>query len=178
MILKVIDPSRGVYWEAVCFGRPDGLRKTITILLFGIWLIGFSSCARNSDNCCAIIDVDVQIHYQTQSGENLLNSSDEYDESKIKIYYKNGEDFEYIFKGNLDYPNMHYVHEDGNGSLILTIFPSNYYEGNQSTTLIELNENVTDTLVCEFELDSNREICKQAWFNGIEVNNRFIEVKK
>ncbi len=154
------------------------LAKQIVIAFIGIVLIGFSSCEKNSDDCCTIIDVDVRIHYQTQAGENLINSSAEFDESKIKIYYKNGNEFEYIFKGNLDYPNMHYVEEDSNGKMILSIFPSNYYEGNLSTTLIELNDNVTDTLVCEFELDGNKEICKQAWLNGIEMNNRFLEIKK
>ena len=92
--------------------------------------------------------------------------------------YKNGNEFEYVFNGNLNYPNMHYVEEDSNGNLILSIFPSNYYEVNLSTTLIELNDNVIDTLVCEFELDGNKEICKQAWLNGMEMNNRFLEIKK
>ncbi len=73
---------------------------------------------------------------------------------------------------------MHRIDEDENGNLILTVFPSNYYESNQSTTLIELNQNVVDTLVCEFELGSNREICKRAWLNGIEMVNRFIEIEK
>ena len=108
----------------------------------------------------------------------MINSDDDFNESNIKIYYKNEDEFEYIFKGNLDYPNMHYVNEDENGNLILTVFPSNYYEGNLSTTLIELNPNMVDTLVCEFELGSNREICKRAWINSIEMNNRYIEIKK
>lgn len=52
------------------------------------------------------------------------------------------------------------------------------YEGNQSTTLIALNPETVDTLVCEFGLGSNREICKKAWLNGVEMNNRYLEVKK
>ena len=150
---------------------------SVAIVLNGILIIGVSSCGEKTD-CCTIIDVDVQIHYQTQSGENLINSDDDFNESNIKIYYKNEDEFEYIFKGNLDYPNMHYVNEDENGNLILTVFPSNYYEGNLSTTLIEQNPNMVDTLVCEFELGSNREICKRAWINSIEMNNRYIEIKK
>ena len=156
----------------------NNLTFYILIVLLEILIIGLSSCAKDSDDCCTIIDVDVHVHYQTQAGENLINSSPEFDESNIKIFYKNGNEFEYIFKGNLDYPNMHHVRTNNNGNLILTIFPSNYYEGNLSTTLIELNDNVTDTLVCEFELDGNNEICTQAWHNGIEMSNRFLEVKK
>ena len=67
---------------------------------------------------------------------------------------------------------------DENGNLILTVYPSNYYDGNQSTTLIELNSEISDTLVCEFELTSNSTICKTAWLNGVEMKNRFIKVKK
>lgn len=151
--------------------------KSIASILFGLFLIVISSCNKKTD-CCAIIDVDVQIHYKNALGESLINSVDDFNESNIKVYYKNGNEFEYIFQGNLDYPNMHRVGEDENGNVILTVFPSNFYEGNQSTTLIELNENVSDTLVCEFDLEGSREVCTGAWLNGIEMNNRYIEVEK
>jgi len=153
------------------------LIKPIVIALAGILISGMLSCDKKSD-CCTIVDVDVQIHYQNQSGENLINSVDDFNESNIKVYYKNEDEFEYIFNGNLDYPNMHFVYEDENGNIILTVFPSNYYEGNLSTTLVELNQNTVDTLVCEFELGNNKEICKKAWINGIEMDNRYIEIKK
>ncbi|MFK7978948.1 MAG: hypothetical protein AB8G86_03110 [Saprospiraceae bacterium] len=147
------------------------------ILIFGILILGISSCDNKTD-CCTIIDVDVQILYKNQLGENLINSDANFSESNIKVYYKNGNEFEYIYDGNLDSPNMYRMDEDANQNLILTIFPSNYYVGDQSTTLIELNPNVVDTLVCEFELDNNREICKRAWLNGVEFDNRFIEIEK
>lgn len=151
--------------------------KTLALLMVGIIMIGMSGCGGNED-CCTIIDVDVRIHYQTQAGDNLINSVDDFKESNIKVYYMKGEEFEYVNSGNLDFPNMHRIDEDGNGNLILTVFPSNYYEDNQSTTLIELNPNVVDTLVGEFELGSNKEILKRAWLNGVEMTNRFIEVMK
>jgi len=153
------------------------LKIVIVFLLNGILFIGMSSCEKK-DDCCPIVDVDVQIYYKNESGDNLINSVYEYQESNIKIYYKNGDAFEYVYNANLDYPNMHHVDTNGNGNLLLTVYPSNYYEGNQSTTLIELNSNVRDTLVCEFELDSNREICKRAWLNGVEMSNRYIEIEK
>jgi hypothetical protein len=146
-------------------------------LLTGILITGILSCEQG-DDCCAMVDVNVNIHYQTQSGENLINSVDEFNATNIKIYYKNEEAFEYVYNGDLDYPNMHYVREDENGHLILTVFPSNYYEGNFSTTLIELNPYTVDTLRCEFDLENNSEICKQAWINGMAMTNRFIEIKK
>jgi len=153
------------------------LKIGMAFLLNGILLVGMSGCEKKGD-CCAIVDVDVQIYYKNESGDNLINSVYEYQESNIKIYYKNGDAFEYVYNANLDYPNMHHVDTNGNGNLLLTVYPSNYYEGNQSTTLIELNSNVRDTLVCEFELGSNREICKRAWLNGVEMSNRYIEIEK
>ena len=153
------------------------LSKSISILLLGILIIGNVGCDKQTD-CCTIIDVDVQILYKNELGQNLINSTSGFEESNIKVYYKNGNEFEYVYNGNLDSPNMHRIDEDEKGNLIMTIFPSNYYKGNQSTTLIELNQNEVDTLICEFELGSNREICKKAWLNGIEMVNRFIEIKK
>ena len=153
------------------------LSKLVSILLTGILIVGIVGCDKKTD-CCTIIDTDVQILYKNELGENLINNDANFEASNIKVYYKNGNEFEYIYRGNLDSPNMYRIDEDGSGNLILTIYPSNYYEGNQSTTLIELNPNVVDTLIGEFELESNREICKKAWLNGMEMTNRYIEIKK
>ena len=136
-------------------------RKIPNLLLIGSFILLFISCD-NHENCCTIVDVVVGIHYKNKMGNNLINSTPEFDDSKIKIYYKNKEKFEYINRGNLDNSKMYTLHEDETKNLILTVFPSDYYEGNQSTTLIELNPNVVDTLVCEFDLQSNRTFCKHA----------------
>jgi len=152
-------------------------RCAIPIIFIGILLPGISGCAKNTD-CCVIIDVDVRIHYRNILGENLINSSAEFDSSKIRIYFKDGNEFKYIYRAMLDAPNMHRLYTDENGNKILTVYPSDIFEGIFSTTLIELNPNVVDTLVCEFELANNRQICKNAWLNGIEMEDRFIEVIK
>lgn len=149
--------------------------KFVSILLTGILVL--VSCDKEID-CCTIIDTSVQILYKNESGENLINSNADFEESNIKVYYKNGSEFEYMYNGNLDAPNMHRIDEDENGNLILTVYPSYFYDGNHSTTLIELNQNVIDTLECEFELGSNKEICTKAWLNGVEMEGRFIEVER
>jgi len=152
-------------------------KKTLNLLLLGLFILSFISCD-NHENCCTIVDVDVSFHYRDKMGNNLINSNSEFDASKIKIYYKNKEKFEYINRVNLDNSKMYSLHEDETKNLILTVFPSDYYEGKQSTTLIELNPNVVDTLLCEFDLQSNRTVCKRAWLNGQEMQNRYIEVQK
>ena len=153
------------------------INKTLNLLVLGLFVLSFISCD-NNENCCTIVDVDVSFHYRDKMGNNLINRTLEFDASKIKIYYKNKDKFEYINRGNLDNSQMYTLHEDETKNLILTVYPSDFYEGNQSTTLIELNPNVVDTLRCEFDLQSNRTVCKRAWRNGLEIQNRYIEVEK
>lgn len=153
------------------------IQAGFSIILFAIFFAVTSGCENKTD-CCVIIDVDVQILYRNMQGENLINSSAEFDSSNIRIYFKDGNEFKYVYRANLDAPNMHRLYTDENGNKILTVYPSDLYEDNRSTTLIELNPNVKDTLECEFELESNRQICKKAWLNGVEMENRFIEIIK
>ncbi|MBK7243778.1 MAG: hypothetical protein IPH98_07950 [Saprospiraceae bacterium] len=53
-----------------------------------------------------------------------------------------------------------------------------FLKENRSTTLIALNKAIVDTLVCEFDFNNNNTILKQAWLNGVEIKNRYIEVTK
>lgn len=155
------------------------MKSNVKKCLWGLFLLAVSSsgCDPKTD-CCTNIDTDVRIHYVTSAGANLINSTADFKEENIKVYYKNGEAYEYIYHGNLDYPNMHYVYENEKHDRILTVFPSNYYENNYSTTLIKLNEQTVDTLFCAFELSGNSEVCTNAWLNGVQMEGRFIEVMK
>ena len=153
------------------------LKTILQCLLLMICAAMITSCT-DTEECCEVIDVAVNIHYKNSQGQNLINSVDSLDESKIRIYYKNGENYDYINHSNLDAPNMHSVYENSEGELILKVFASYYYEGNFSTTLIELDPNIVDTLVCEFQLTDNLEIVTNAWLNGVESKNAFFEVVK
>lgn len=147
-------------------------------LMFTLFLTLFSSACKDQDDCCVIIETAVQISYVNDQGENLLNSSTEFDESKIRIYYKKEDSFEYAYDGNLDAPNMYSIYYDQDSMQLLKVFPSNHYDGNFSTTLIEFNETTVDTLYCEFELGDSKEICIGAWLNGVEMPDRFLTVVK
>ncbi|MFZ1703955.1 MAG: hypothetical protein WAT79_06385 [Saprospiraceae bacterium] len=60
----------------------------------------------------------------------------------------------------------------------MIVSPSHFFDSIQSTTLIELNPNVIDTLVCEFDLiDINKYISK-AWLNGKPINHGYEVVVK
>ena len=155
----------------------NNLKNITSALIFGMLLLSITACKKTND-CCVNIDTDVQILYKNQIGENLLNSTAEFNESNIKIYYKNGDEFQYMVNGSLSSPRMFKIYPDEEDNLILTIFTSNFYDGNKSTTLIELNRNVVDTLVCEYDLASNREVVTNAWLNGVQMDNKFIEIQK
>lgn len=134
-------------------------------------------CCNKKSDCYTLIDVDLRIFYQDSSGHSLINSNPFFQASNIQIYFKNGDQFEYAFDSNLDNPNHFYV-ETIQSKEILRLFPSNFYKENRSTTLIALNKAIVDTLVCEFDFNNNNTILKQAWLNGVEIKNRYIEVKK
>ena len=147
--------------------------QTKTIAFFFLASILWSC---NSNDCCIIIDNNIQLHYKNEVGENLINSSPVFNESEIKIYYKNGMDYNFAFNSNLDNPNMYSVYLNHDGKLLLSVFLSNIYEGTQSTTVIEINESISDTVVAEFNLQNGQEIFSKLWFNGIESDDRLIEV--
>lgn len=144
---------------------------------FFFLLLFFASC-NSDDDCCANIDVAINIHYTQPDGSELLNSSDDYLAENIKIYYKNGDEFEYIYKGNLDAPNMHKVIENDDSTFTVKVFLSDYFTDNFSTTLIELNEMTKDTIVGEFNLEGSNQVCINAWYNGVEDVERFFEIVK
>ncbi|MDF1694799.1 MAG: hypothetical protein P1U56_03170 [Saprospiraceae bacterium] len=147
------------------------LRALLCCIAIGI--MGYS-CSDNS--CCTSIDVTVGIRYQNSDGEFVINNSDEYNESSIKLYYKNGDEFEYFYNGNLTYSKGYRIDTASDSSQVLTIFPSYYYEESQSTTVIELNENHIDTLRCEFDLSDNSEVVTSVWFNGVKQEGRIFTV--
>lgn len=133
-------------------------------------MVNLSACELKDccENCCTDIDTSVDIHYQTQTGENLINSSNEFDESNIKVYYKNGDNYDFMRNESLDASGFYKLDTFDTGEISMRILTSNIYEQNKSTTLIELNENVVDTLVGEYKLTGNSEVIQRVWINGIE----------
>lgn len=148
------------------------MNYTCTLLFL---ILVFSSC-RDAVDCCVIIDTDVSIHYVDAGGNDLVNSSPDFDENRFKVFFKKDDEFEEINRGRLDHPRMFSIYDDDKGRKIMQIFPSDYYEGNTSTTLIKLNSLVVDTLVCAFEIDDNSIICTSATLNGISMPQRFLTV--
>ncbi|GAA4841862.1 hypothetical protein GCM10023331_28570 [Algivirga pacifica] len=126
--------------------------------------------------CCVNIDTQIGLHYMNREGKNLLDFAEHYQKEDIKVYYKKGDEFEYVYNGNLDAPNMHHVYYTPDSALILAVYASDYYEGETSTTLISFNETVFDTLYCEFDIQDNGVSIKKAWLNGVAIEEQFMEI--
>ncbi len=136
-----------------------------------VLLIFILSCdSENSVDCCTNIDTELSIHYINEAGENLVNSTEEFDQANIRIYFKDGEIFKYAYNNRLDLPNYHQV-IDIDDQLVIRLFPSDLYEGEFSTTLIELTANLVDTIVTQFEF-TNGVQAKKVWVNGKEMDHR------
>lgn len=150
----------------------------ISMLLCSIFIIWFLSACTDPGECCPNIDTAVRIHYQDSTGKNLINSRSEFAESNIKLNYKNKSTFEYPYTYSLKKDKDYCFCKDDMDRLILNIFPLDYYNQNHATTLIELNPNVIDTLVCTFEHTTSGHLLTKAWLNGVEMEDRFLVVRK
>ena len=58
----------------------------VSLLILGLLIFG----CEKKNNCCVIIDTAVQIFYKTPSGDNLINSTADFQASNIKYTTKMG----------------------------------------------------------------------------------------
>jgi hypothetical protein len=139
----------------------------------------FTFCAcTSSQDCCTTIDTNFAIEYISEEGNCLFDSTHAYVPEDIKLYFKHGSKYELAYSGNLDNPRYFTIDTTLEGAIHIGILPSYYYEGNFSTTLIELKPNVVDTIKCEFERSHGNEHFKYAWYNGVKKEGRIFKVVK
>lgn len=128
-------------------------------------------------DCCTIIDTDFSIVYKDSSGENIFQrNSAAWSTDEIKIYYKAGETFEYIYDSNMDAAGA-FVISGLEDDLYITIYPSYHYDGNFSETLIELRPGYTDTVLAQFSRRDNDVRIQKIWYNGKEQEGRGFEIE-
>lgn len=148
------------------------MRNLLLILLFALTLF---SCQKEKP-CCVTKDTVIVISYYDSNGNSLFNNNS-FDPNQIKLYYKNGNDYQYQYHHNLDFPKMYEV-IDQNGIPGIKLFPSEYFSNNKSTTLIELNSEVIDTIIGEFNLENGNVILNKVFYNGEEKIYRSFSVVK
>jgi hypothetical protein len=134
--------------------------------LIGFVLVGFLfvSCHKNEE-CCTIIDVGITIKYIDADANNILDTTDGINASEIKLYYKNNDEWNYYFDGNMDFSKGFQVFTM-EGEKYLKLFPSDiYYDEIYSETKIAYSENDFDILKCEFYFNKSNIFCTKIWLN-------------
>lgn len=152
------------------------MNKSLCLLCFCLASI-FYTCTSRED-CCTVIDTNFAIEYISENGKSLFDSTRTYLPENIKLYFKNGTKYELAYSRNLDNPNYFTLDTTAEGVIHIGILPSNFYEGNFSTTLIELKPDVIDTIKCEFDLSHGNELFKNAWYNGVKKEGRLFKIIK
>ncbi|WP_136468073.1 hypothetical protein [Flagellimonas onchidii] len=133
------------------------------------FLFFFTNCSEN--DCCTVIDLQVNLKYFNQEGEDLLNpdTTNHFSENRIKVYYLvNGEKKE-IIRGNLDNPRMFSLSEPHSERdyFILSLSLNDLSDEKIKTTYLELNENDTDTITHTLTQSSgNNKVIDKVWYNG------------
>ncbi len=147
-------------------------------LFFGSMLLLLWITCSSRENCCTVIDSDVNIKYLDENNHSLFSENPAYLQENVDLYYKDGTSYKKFYNSNASHPKNYLFYENENGETVTRIFPSDIYEGNFSTTLIALNEYIVDTMVCEFEFMPSREFCKNVWYNGILMKGKDFEITK
>lgn len=137
--------------------------------LFFLIIIGFLtvSCADKEIDCCVNLDTGISVKYLNENGENLFElGSEGYEESKIKVYHKIGDQWEGYYKNNLDYPKGIRLDEREDGTY-LVIFPSTeIVERNYSETKIEFSASESDIIKAEIDQSGSNTMVTRVWYNG------------
>ena len=149
--------------------------KILKCSLFSIMLLCLFSCER-SNNCCTIIDVDVNLTVQNQQGQNLLASPVLFTKSNIETYHVINGQTQLFNQPNLD-ADKGFLMIDGAKGKEIRVFP--YFNKTEkfSRTLIKFGNTKIYTIDCEFNFSGPSVLLQKVWFNGVLKSPSFVIVK-
>lgn len=136
--------------------------KNLLIFLAMIPLL-LSSCKKGTTDK-TVIDIGVDISYKDNLGNDLLDPAtpNYFSASNIHVYHLiNGVKTE-VYNPMMDSPRdfMIYKNDSLNQYVLGVSLTAN-------TVLLQLNENITDTITCTIDKGDNYEIVKKIWYNGV-----------
>jgi len=114
----------------------------------------------------AIVEIGVEIVYKNNLGEYLLDPTipNHFSLNDMHVYnVQNGKKIERYYP-MLDNPRMLAIFKD------TTSKPIKYgldVACEVDTTLLALNQNVTDTIVCSIDKSNGNTIVRKVWYNGV-----------
>ncbi len=136
--------------------------KNIIILILLISSFILSNCRDKSKD--VIVSAEMDINYRNSKGEDLLDTSvyGHFLVNDIHVYnVVNG------LKKEVDYPNFTYPHNffiyknDSSSEFFLRVFIET------DTTLLQLNQSITDSIVCVIDKSNGNEILRKLWYNKV-----------
>lgn len=160
--------------------------KTFSWLVF-VFITTLFSCNKENENFN--LETSIDISFIDHSGNDLLNEGTEnhYDIKKIKLYYLIHGISTEVYDSNLDSPKGFFKSNDlRNGKYFLRLFPNqsnmNNRDAFETTTYLQLCNNETDTILCEFSKNINSLTCTKVVYNGSVVwqwnSERYITIQK
>jgi hypothetical protein len=132
----------------------------ILILLISSFIL--SNCKEKSKD--TIVSTEMDINYKNIKGEDLLDTSvnGHFLINDIHVYnVVNG------IKKEVDYPNFTYPHNffiyknESSNEYLLRVFIET------DTTLLQLNQGITDSIICVIDKSNGNEILRKLWYNNV-----------
>ena len=151
------------------------------VLFLTLLMALFVTCKKDQLCDCVPppVDARIDILYKDQSGQSLINSTPEFSDSNIIIFYKKNGFFENAYDAHMSDPEKYSIRKNEKGEIVVSITPSYYYfDGNFSETMVELNPETRDIIRCEFMLSDNGRTCKNVWFNDQKMDSTAFEIIK
>lgn len=166
--------------------------KAINLIIIVAIAFFMSNCNKENTDM-TVVDLGIYISFIDNNGTDLLNPNNDvsYKENEIKVFHLLNGKKELFYKSNLDHPNGFFIVHDEKISnyYYLGVGVNDYDNGStanpyEAITLLELSENVTDTITCKIEKGENSLLTRQVTYNGKVVwdwddnTERRITIKK
>jgi len=149
--------------------------KMIKVIIIVFLAIILNGCEKNKSDM-TIVDIVMDISYINTNGTDLLDSLSEeaFDTDLIKIYHVTDETKTLFYQDHLTSQKGYFVYkEEGfhDKYFIKITAPNDEDNGSEenpyeTTTLIELDTNIIDTINCRVKKGDNSLVCKQIKYNS------------
>jgi hypothetical protein len=142
--------------------------KELVLILISISTIACSKSDQISiqDN----IDRSFEFSVFNSDNEDLLDNttSNHIIESEIRLFYEENGEVSEVYNANLDYPRNFFIFKHENEYRI-RVFLNSTESSEKPITIIQWNENDSDTIETVFERPGNSILKRHVWFNDLKV---------
>lgn len=139
------------------------------VLLLCMLALASIACTEDETNCCASIDVGMEIMYVNSAGENLFEIADGYMVDDITVYHKENNQWQEYYLSTNDLPNGIALVDGPDGSFLQVSPSTTLNEGNYSETMIQFSAFDEDIITTELDKTNTNIIATKVWYNDVLV---------